>query len=201
MQAASPTTKRKALEMLSPNLIETPTHRARGPYVVPLLRRIQLDGSGGQHGWRVCSVLYLGTSQGCWGQLQQGWRHQDHHEVLHLLSELSRIGMLRNSRPCVSPFLFIVLCFPSASTLSTPMGRGIAARPATPAVRVEAAAMLARGMKPIQVASRFASQDRDRASIPLLEQLQALQQDSEVPVPEHGHGARLQRCLCSFFGC
>ena len=52
------------------------------------------------------------------------------------------------------PFLFIVLCFPSASTLSTPMGRGIAARPATPAVRVEAAAMLARGMKPIQVASR-----------------------------------------------
>ena len=127
MQAASPTTKRKALEMLSPNLIETPTHRARGPYVVPLLRRIQLDGSGGQHGWRVCSVLYLGTSQGCWGQLQQGWRHQDHDEVLHLLSELSRIGMLRNSRPCVwypPPFPLHCSVFPQRKYTLYPDGKG-----------------------------------------------------------------------------
>ena len=38
-------------------------------------------------------------------------------------------------------------------------------------------------MKPIQVASRFESQDRDRASIPLLEQLQALNKSLKYQYP------------------
>ena len=64
--------------------------------------------------------------------------------------------------------------------------RGVAARPArgmTPAVRVEAAAMLASGLKPIQVASRFSAQERDPVSIPLLEQLQALNSTLKYQYP------------------